>query len=313
MKAALADSWHEYSSTDSGQRLQIVHKPTGTRLRALSSSGKRAMGLSQFGLIIADEPGSWETRGGELMWDALRTSPGKLADQRVVLIGTRSPAAPGTWWPELRDTGCAPGRHVEARSAPDDAEWDSWATIAAVNPLIRRNPSLRKTILRERDEARKSTVYEHAFRAYRLNQMVGHHSGMLLPLLDWKRVLQRDPPEREGQPVLGLDLGGERAWSAAWAMWPNGRSEIFAMIPGFPDIETREKRDSVPSGTYRRLVDAGVLLVDEGMHRARPSVLVDHLTELGIKPSRAVCDRFLINTLRDDVAGRWRLSPRRTR
>ena len=103
-------------------------------------------------------------------------------------------------------------------------------------------------------------------------------------------------------PCLAWTWAASGRWSAAWAMWPNGRSEIFAMIPGFPDIETREKRDSVPSGTYRRLVDAGVLLVDEGMHRARPSVLVDHLTELGIKPSRAVCDRFLINTLRDDVA-----------
>ena len=77
VREALADVEDEYRWLDSGQRLACTHKRTGTKLRILSSSGKRAMGLAGFSTIFADEPGSWEARGGALMWDALRQALGK--------------------------------------------------------------------------------------------------------------------------------------------------------------------------------------------------------------------------------------------
>ena len=64
VREVLADVEDDYRYLDSGQRLAVTHKATGTRLRVLSSSGKRAMGLSQFSTIYGDEPGSWESRGG---------------------------------------------------------------------------------------------------------------------------------------------------------------------------------------------------------------------------------------------------------
>ena len=96
-------------------------------------------------------------------------------------------------------------------------------------------------------------------------------------------------------------------------MWPNGRMECFAMLPGLPDLAERERMDAVPRGSYQRLFDAGVMIVDEGRRRARPELLIDHLEDRDIRPANVVCDRFLINTLRDAAAGRWRISPRRTR
>ena len=119
VRQALEDVEDDYRWLDSGQRLQVTHKSTMTKLRVLSSSGKRAMGLSQFSTIYADEPGSWESRGGALMWDALRQSLGKREGQRLFLIGTRAPAEPANWWPELLDAGSGPGRHVKVLSAPD--------------------------------------------------------------------------------------------------------------------------------------------------------------------------------------------------
>ena len=107
------------------------------------------MGLAQFLDHLADEPGSWETRGGALMWDALRQSLGKLPGQRLVLIGTRAPAEIGTWWPSLIDGGTGKGTHVTELSAPTDAPWGAWQTIRAVNPLVGVNRDLRRTILRE--------------------------------------------------------------------------------------------------------------------------------------------------------------------
>ena len=75
--------------------MTVTHKASRARLRILSSSGKRAMGLVGFSTIFADEPGTWEERGGALMRDALRTSLGKQPERRLILIGTRAPAAAG--------------------------------------------------------------------------------------------------------------------------------------------------------------------------------------------------------------------------
>ena len=312
-RAALKDREHEYRWLDSGQRLAVTHTATQTKFRILSSSGKRAMGLEAFSTIYADEPAAWESRNGAVMWDAIRTALGKRPGQRLLLIGTRAPAEAGSWWPELLEAGSGPGVHVEVLAAPDEDAWDAWATIRHCNPMARVNAELRKVLLLERDQARRNSTLAPSFQAYRLNRLVGVSKSLLLPLVDWKRVLEREPPEREGQPILGLDLGGERAWSGAAALWPNGRMECFAMLPGVPDIAERERMDAVPRGSYQRLFDAGVMVVDEGRRRARPELLIDHLDAQGIRPINTVCDRFLINTLRDAAAGRWRISPRRTR
>lgn len=305
VREALADVFDDYRWLDSGQRLAVTHKATGTKLRVLSSSGKRAMGLSQFHTIYADEPGSYEVRGGALMFDALRQSLGKRPGQRLVMIGTRAPAEEGSWWPSLLDGGSGPGTHVKVLTAPEGEPWDAWATIRKVNPLVMHNESLRKTILRERDDARRDESQRPAFEAYRLNRQVEVYKDMLIPADAWKRVEGRDVPPRQGRPIVGLDLGAERSWSAAWAIWPNGRSECYAVCPGIPDLAERERQDAVARGLYRKLQSDGVLLVDEGLRVSRPSTLIDHLVEIGIIPEVIYCDRFALGTLKDAVAGRW--------
>ena len=303
----------DYRWLDSGQRLAVTHKATNTKLRILSSSARRAMGLAQFSTIFADEPGSWEQRGGRLMYDALRQSLGKRQAQRLVLIGTRAPAEPGSWWPDLLEAGSGPGRHVTVLAAPDGAPWDSWPVIRRANPMVNASASLRATILRERDEARVSDTLRRSFEAFRLNRMVDVSNEVLVEADAWLRVEARDVPPRVGRPIVGLDLGAERSWSAAWCLWPNGRSECYALCPGIPDLDERERMDAMPRGLYRRLADDGVLLVDEGLRVSRPAVLVDHLVGLGIVPAAIYCDRFMLASLEDVVAGRWPIVPRVTR
>lgn len=313
LRESLEGNGEVYRSLDSGQRLALTHSATGTKMRILSSSGKRAMGLSQFHTILADEPGAWEARGGALMWDALRTSLGKLTEQRLLLIGTRAPSEPDGWWPGLLDAGSGHGTHVEVLSAPDEEPWDSWNTIRRVNPLANVNGNLRKTILRERDDARRNPALRPAFEAYRLNRQVDVHRDVLLPADTWRRVEAREVPPREGKPILGLDLGSERSWSGAWALWPNGRSECYALAPGIPDLDEREKQDAMPRGLYRRLYDDGVLLVDEGLRVSRPETLINHLLGIGINPAKVLCDRFCLGALQDATDGRWPIVPRVTR
>ena len=313
VREALEDVAGNYRWLDSGQRLACTHAPTGTRLRVLSSSGKRAMGLARFSTVFADEPGSWEARGGALMFDALRQSLGKRPGQRLVLIGTRALAENGSWWPSMLDGGSGPGTHVTVLSAPDDEPWDSWHTIRRVNPLVMHNASLRGTILRERDDARRDPSQRPAFEAYRLNRQVEVYKDMLVSADAWRRVEARPVPEREGRPIVGLDLGAERSWSAAWAAWPNGRSEAYAVCPGIPDLAERERQDAQPRGLYRKLEADGVLIVDDGVRVSRPATLIAHLVEVGINPKVIYADRFVIGSLKDAVAGRWPVVPRVTR
>ena len=313
VREALADDYDDYRWLDSGQRLAVTHRDSGTKLRVLSSNAKRAMGLAQFSTIFADEPGSWESRGGTLMNDALRQSLGKREGQRLLLIGTRAPAEAGSWWPSLLDGGSGPGTHVTVRSAPPDEPWDAWPTIRRVNPLVMHSASLRKTILRERDDARRSPELRPAFEAFRLNRQVDVYADVLVTVESWQRVEARTVPPREGRPIVGLDLGASRSWSAAWCLWRNGRSECYAVCPGIPDLAERERADAMPRGLYRKLADDGVLVVDEGLRVSRPATLIDHLLGFGIRPEVVYCDRFALDSLQDAVAGRWPIVPRVTR
>ena len=88
------------------------------------------------------------------------------------------------------------------------------------------------------------------FLSFRLNLPSGDESEVLLTVTDWERVTAREVPEREGRPIVGVDLGGGRAWSAAVAVWGNGRVEARAVAPGLPDLEEQERRDRVAPGTY---------------------------------------------------------------
>ena len=79
----------EYRFVDSVQRIGITHKPTNTRLRVISSNGKTAMGIVNCPVLVADEPGAWETVGGQLMSDAIETALGKPGSKmRAIYIGT---------------------------------------------------------------------------------------------------------------------------------------------------------------------------------------------------------------------------------
>ena len=79
-----------FSFLDSAQRIAYRHRPTGTRLRVLSSSdGKTAMGIVNTRLVVLDEPGAFDVRKGELMADALFGALGKVGSPlKLIMVGT---------------------------------------------------------------------------------------------------------------------------------------------------------------------------------------------------------------------------------
>ena len=296
-----------YAYQDNKQQMGIHHLATGTRLLVKSSRARGAFGIVGARLVIADEPGAWDSVGGELMADALDTALGKPgSDLIVTYIGTLAPSASG-WWADLVTKGSEGSTYVQALRG-DPEKWDRWSEIRRCNPLMAAFASSRQTLREERDAARKDTRLKARFLSYRLNCPTADEVKVLLTVDEWKNVLSRAVPERRGRPVVGVDCGAGRAWSAGAAFWPNGRVEALAIAPGTPSIADQEKRDLIARGTYQSLAASGVLTVDGDRRVPRVSALIDRV--LAWQPSVIACDRFRLSELQDAVRGRVPVVPR---
>ena len=301
-----------FSFLDSAQRISVTHRPTGSRLRVLSSSGKHAMGIVNTRLAVLDEPGAFDIGRGELMADALFGALGKVGSPlKLVMVGTLAPMAVGLghWWYNLIDAGTVDTTHITAFRG-DRKRWDTWAEIRRVNPLASVDARFRAKLLQERNAARRDPRLKARFLSYRLNCPTAEESAVLLTVSDWEDTTARPVPDPSGRPVVGLDMGAGRGWSAACALWRNGRAEAVAVAPGIPSIADQERRDRVPRGTYQRLVDVGKLTVATGLKVPPPSILLDRIRPW--RPEFLVCDRFRLDEL-VDVAGRLVVMPRVTR
>ena len=299
-----------YRYLDSATRCAIT-APNGARLRVLGSNGKTSMGLVNTPWVIADEPGAWEVNGGQLMADAILTAQGKPGSPlRAVFIGTLAPSLSG-WWHDLVMGEPQTNRYVQALIG-DRAQWDSWREIARVNPLARVSPEFRETLKRERAEARRDSRLKARFLSYRLNVPTADEATTLLTVDDWQQALDRDVAPRRGHPIVGIDLGAGRAWSAAVALWETGRCEAMAVAPGVPSIADQEKRDGVPAGLYRKLVQSGRLYVADGLRVPPVGLLVDRIVVEWGRPKVILCDRFRLDNLKDALPP-CPVSPRVTR
>ena len=185
--------------------------------------------------------------------------------------------------------------------------------IRRCNPLVAVSASFRRKLLEERDAARLDSRLKARFLSYRLNVPSGDESEMLLTVDDWERLVSRPVPERSGRPIVGVDLGGGRAWSAATAVWKSGRVEALAVAPGIPDLEAQEKRDRAPAGAYRKLAESGRLQVAEGLRVQPPAALWESIRARWGQPALVVCDRFQLAELQDVVGSGVNLEPRVSR
>ena len=301
----------EYRFIDSATRIGITHLASNTRLRVLSSKGKTAMGVVGCPLLVADEPGSWETIGGELLHTAIQGAQGKPGSaMRVMYVGTVAPSRSG-WFHDLVERGSHKSVYVQSLQG-DLSKWDSWKEVLRVNPLMRTFAESRSVLRDELDEARRDPRLKARFCSYRLNRPSMDESTTLLTVEDWQRVLKRPVPDAVGRPIVGVDLGQGRAWSAACGVWRNGRVEAVAVCSGVPSLVDQERRDRVPAGTYQRLVDSGALHLADGLRVPKPGQLVELVNERWGRPALILCDRFRLPELMDCANG-CRIVPRSSR
>ena len=305
-----------YRWQDSGQRVAVFHKASGARVRVASSDAKRAFGLgANTPAVVGDEPGSWQERGGALMYDALTTSGGK-SDTRLFLIGTRAPGAEGGWWRSLLAEPDDPGTYRQIHDAPLDADgevidWSSWRTIRRALPLLDWNPHLRPKLDEELRKAKRSDDARRRFITYRLNRPQQPARAVLVTAGQWRAVEGRPVPAPTGRPIVGLDVGSSRAWSTAAVLWPSGRLAGLGVAPGVPGLDAQAKRDGKRAGLYDELREGGILTVDEGRRVVRVAALVERV--MAYRPAVIVCDRFRLPAVLDAVGGRVPVVARVTR
>lgn len=291
----------EYRWIDSTTRLGATHVASNTKLRAISSNGKTAFGLVNVPMVVIDEPGALEIVGGQMLADAVFTAQGKVGSAlKVVMIGTLAPMAgdSGHWWHQLA-TGGTHGSVWASLFQGDAGQWDDWGTIKKANPLTRISPSFGLKLRQERDAALAEPRLKARFLSYRLNLPTADESSMLLSVPDWESVLSRPAGARDGQPVVGIDLGAGRAFSAAVAMWRSGRIEAMGVAPGIPDLASQERRDRVPAGTYAALVAGGALEIAHGLRVQPPGQLMAAVVERWGQPIFMCGDRFREAEMRD--------------
>ena len=299
-----------YRIADAPNAAHVIHRATKTKISVIAGDNRTAQGLVGVPLLICDEPGAWHENGGAAMWDAIETAHGKPGSpMKVILIGTLAPAKSG-WWHELVQGGSGGDVFVSALQGRLD-RWSELRELRRVNPLIARHPVEWSRLVRERDAARGDPRLKASFLSYRLNLPTADESEVLLRVEDWKAAVARSPADRKGRPIVGVDLGAGRAWSAAVAVWSTGLIEALAVGPGIPDIGDQERRDQVPAGSYRRLIDGGALSLAEGLRVPPVSGLIDRISSAWGTPERLVCDRFRLGELQDCCS--WRLEPRVSR
>lgn len=280
----------------SEQRALIEDVSTGARFQAREASARTLHGSAP-SLIVADEPAQWQWSQRDAIYSAIRSRLGKIPGARLVAIGTR-PVGEEHWFAKLLSRN---PRHVHAAGGDDDPFAE--ATWHKANPSLAHFAELLETYRREAAEAQQDGSLLAPFRALRLN--LGTHDAeqnWLLEPSTWERLVECDIlPEAPRRYVLGLDLGGSAAMSAAAAYWwKTGRLEAVGHFAAVPDLSERARRDGA-GDLYERMRAEGELVVHPGRVVEAAAVLRDAIERWGT-PVAVVADRYREAELRQGLA-----------
>ena len=289
----------------------VEHLASRARVKVISSDSTAGNGPRSEceACNVCDEPGSWAPQSGRRrLWDAVSTvrwGKRKMTDccNRDAEHRRRLTGSGQSWWPATVAAGSGDSTHVALLQADPD-RWESFDEVLRVNPVASVNPHLRRALEREHKSALESPIGPlEPFGQFRLN-IPGEKvdSQPLITSAEWERICTKPIPEISGKPVIGLDLGGTRSWSAACALWPSGRIESWALAPGFPLLSDQEKEDQVAPDSYSELVRSGGLAVDEGQHVPSIERLLARIWAW--EPLAIVCDNYRAPELHQVVSGR---------
>ena len=291
----------QYSFSDGLQVKQIVHYRHRTSMRVVSSKATTALGLgANQSLIVADEASSWGAREGELMHQALKYSLGKPdSNTKILWISTIAPDICQFFGRMVQE---GDSKHIKTFIYKLDKEedWDNPKEVLRINPLKAHFEDSKQYLLEELEEAKNDYGKSVNFKNWALNFNTANESEVLLTTPQVVKLLENKAPPREGNFVVGLDLADNTAFSAAAAVWENGRVEGFAACSGYPKIAERERNDARPAGTYQKLVDQNELVIAEGKNTTPLQWFLDLVKDrFGGEPFAVAADQYRRRELKD--------------
>ena len=216
----------------------------GHILKALAADGKSALGGAPT-LVLEDERGHWNLDQGDALEHALLSGMGKRGG-RALIISTSAAddAHPFSVWLDQETPGVYRQEHRPAPGLPaDDRE-----------SLIEANPGapygIGSSLEWLEGQARRAIARGGStltsFRLYNRNERVSAETRDVLLTVDEWLACEGDLPPREGQVVVGLDLGGSASMSASALYWPEtGRLEAHGTFPSKPSLLDRGQNDGV--------------------------------------------------------------------
>jgi phage terminase large subunit-like protein len=232
----------------------------GHVLRAIAADGKSALGSAPT-LVLMDERGHWQTEKGDALEHALLSGLGKRGG-RALIISTSAAddTHPFSRW--IDDP--QPGTYIQEHRPSPGLPADDRESLLIANPGAAYG--IGSGIEWLEAEARRSIARGGsaltAFRLYNRNERVsGETRDLLLTVDEWLACEVSALPDRAGQVIIGIDLGGSASMTAAAFYWPEtGRLECFGTFPSVPSLADRGAADGV-SGRYVEMHDRGELSV----------------------------------------------------
>ena len=240
-------------------RLEILFDDEHS-IRAIASDGQTALGGSPT-LVLMDERGHWPTDKGDALEHALLSGLGKRSG-RALIISTSAAddAHPFSAWCDNPAAGVYVQEHRPAPGLPVDDE----ASLVMANPGAEHGigSSLEWLVAQARRAEARGGSTLNSFRLYNRNERVsGETRDLLLTVDEWMGCETADLPPREGEVIIGLDLGGSASMSAVAYYWPaTGRLEVLGTFPSKPGLADRGASDGV-SGRYVEMANRGELSV----------------------------------------------------
>ena len=261
---------------DNTHRQMIQDRKLGSRLLCLGSDPKGAHGYAP-SIVLADEPAQWQS-GGRRLKNGLETGLGKQAIAKFVALGTR-PEEEGHWFNELME-GKVLNSAVHLCAAEDGDPLFEEETYRKANPSYGKISSLKKIINNHAARAQNGGEELSSFKALRLNMGTPEvtDTEAIVSRENWELAITNDPPPREGPCVMGVDLGGGDAMSAAALYWyMTGRLEVYAALPSKPTLKEKGLADAVGE-RYIKMEKEGFLKVYPG-HATRDDLFLEDVFE----------------------------------
>lgn len=253
---------------------KIVFKPDSVTLKAISSDGKVAHGMTP-SFCLVDELHVW--RGRDL-WEALRSGMAKL-DNTLTVIATTAGRGAETVAAEqynyARDVALGkidnPAFLPILFGAEPEDDWQDEAVWHRVNPgLAHGFPSLKsmRTLAKEAEDRPQDRA---AFQQFNLNLWQANSRDPLFDMAVYdSRKFDDDPSDLVDLPCwLGVDLSINGDLSCVTTAWRHDDGQITIkprfFVPG-DDLKDRADRDRVPYEQWK----------EQGHITATPGPIVDH-------------------------------------